>query len=286
MSHRPRATGPKPQTLFPAKVTDYDTEGNHIMTDAHWLLPGTLLALLAGGVRGYTGFGFAMTLALGLLWLLPPLQVIVVVLMLDILGALGLARRAWKAADRTLLARLVPAMFGMSLLGTLVMTSLPYHAAKLLISGLCLIGAVATFLPTGLISRSRRRDKAMAVPAGAASGLAMAVASAGGPPLMLYLMHTTLDATQARATAIVFFIAASSTALFGYSFNGAVPLSAFIMIGVLLPAALMGAWLGQYCFHRFPPVSYRKSVSPLLIVMALWILVSELWPGASGAAMP
>ncbi|WP_170968117.1 sulfite exporter TauE/SafE family protein [Halomonas sp. 15WGF] len=175
------------------------------MTDVHWLLPGTLLALLAGGIRGYTGFGFAMTLALGLLWFLPPLQVIVVVLMLDILGALGLARRAWKAAEKTLLARLVPAMLGMSLLGTLVMASLPYHVAKLLIAGLCLVGAVATFLPSGLISRSRRRDRIMAVPAGAASGLAMAVASAGGPPLMLYLMHTTLGAAQARATAIVFF---------------------------------------------------------------------------------
>lgn len=256
------------------------------MTDAHWLLPGTLLALLAGGIRGYTGFGFAMTLALGLLWFLPPLQVIVVVLMLDILGALGLARRAWKTADRTLLARLVPAMFGMSLLGTLVMTSLPYHAAKLLIAGLCLIGAVATFLPPGLSSLSRRRDRAMAVPAGAASGLAMAVASAGGPPLMLYLMHTTLSAIQARATAIVFFIAASSTALFGYSLNGAVSLSAFVITVALLPAALIGAWLGQYFFQRFTPVSYRKSVSPILIVMALWILVSELWPGIFTPAVP
>jgi len=260
---------------------DHVTQGNHTMTDAHWLLPGTLLALLAGSIRGYTGFGFAMTLALGLLWFFPPLQVIVVVLMLDILGALGLARRAWKAADRFLLARLIPAMLCMSLLGVMVMTSLPDHYAKRLMAGLCLLGAVATFLPTGLVTRSRRRDRIMAVPAGGVSGLAMAVASAGGPPLMLYLIHTTLNAIQARATAIIFFIAASSTALFGYSLNGAVSLSAFIITLVLLPAALIGAWLGQYCFQRFPPVSYRKSVSPLLIVMALWILANELWPGIS-----
>ena len=163
MSHRPRATGPKPQTLFPAKVTDYDTEGNHIMTDAHWLLPGTLLALLAGGVRGYTNFGFAMTLALGLLWLPSPASH----RSGTDAGYSGRFRAvAPEAADRTLLAFSMPG--GMSLLDprddiaalsrqTAYFRALPDRR-------------VATFLPTGLISRSRRRDKAMAVPAGAARG--------------------------------------------------------------------------------------------------------------------
>ncbi|RUR39118.1 sulfite exporter TauE/SafE family protein [Vreelandella populi] len=245
--------------------------------DADWLIPSLTLTFLAGAVRGYAGFGFSITLALGLLWVLPPLQVIAVVLLLDLLGALGLLKYAWQFADRQILARLPPPMLAFSLTGPLALASLPAGAAKLLIATLCLLGALASFCRPGTIALSRRRDLAMALPAGAVSGLAMSIASAGGPPLMLYLMHTTLDAARARATAILFFIAASATAVMGYALNGAVSLPTLTVSAALLPAALLGASVGQRCFQRYPPVSYRKTVSPLLVVMALWVLASELW---------
>ncbi len=56
----------------------------------------TLLAFAAGLVRGYSGFGFAMLLALGLLTRLTPAQVVPVALMLDLACSVSL----WPAALR------------------------------------------------------------------------------------------------------------------------------------------------------------------------------------------
>lgn len=53
-----------------------------------------LLAAFAGLVRGYSGFGFAMILALGLLSVRSPADVIPVVLLLDLLCSAGLWPRA------------------------------------------------------------------------------------------------------------------------------------------------------------------------------------------------
>lgn len=248
------------------------------MLEAQWFLPGILLAFFAGIIRGYSGFGFAMTLALGMLWFLPPLQVIMIVLTLDLLGALGLVRRAWRFADKLILKRLAPMMVLMSCVGVIFMGAVPVQTAKVIVASLCCLGALATLLPQGVISPTRKKDLSLAVPAGAASGLAMTLASAGGPPLMLYLMYTTLNTQTARATAIIFFIFASLTALIGYGLNGNLSIQTLSMSFILLPSALVGAALGQYLFHRFEPVSYRKIVSPLLIVMALSVLITELWP--------
>ena len=56
-----------------------------------------LLAFAAGLVRGYSGFGFAMLLALGLLTRLSPAQVVPVALMLDLACSVSL----WPGALRS-----------------------------------------------------------------------------------------------------------------------------------------------------------------------------------------
>ncbi len=62
-----------------------------------------LLAFAAGLVRGYSGFGFAMLLALGLLTRLSPAQVVPVALMLDLACSVSL----WPGALRSSMCPLV-----------------------------------------------------------------------------------------------------------------------------------------------------------------------------------
>lgn len=245
-----------------------------------WLISGGV-ALLAGTLRGYTGFGFAMTMALGLLWLLPPVEVVTTVLLLDLLGALGLVATAWKAADRAVLKRLLPTMVLASLLGVALMGLLPTTPARLVVATICLVGALATLTQPHRSNQpasamARQRDLRLALPAGGASGLAMSLSSAGGPPLMVYLMHSRLTPETARATAILFFIAASSTALLGYIGVGRVSVQTVWLALSLCPPALLGAALGHWLFEHFAPLSYRTLVAPLLVIMAGWLLIREV----------
>ncbi|WP_157954253.1 sulfite exporter TauE/SafE family protein [Saccharospirillum mangrovi] len=245
-----------------------------------WLISASV-AFAAGTLRGYTGFGFAITMALGLLWLLPPIQVVTTVLLLDLLGALGLLANAWNRADRAVLKRLLPTMLLASALGIALMTVLPTTAARLVVTAICLIGAVATVLQRqpvmGLTSAlDRTRDLRWAWPAGGASGLAMSLSSAGGPPLMVYLMRTRLTPEAARATAILFFMAASAVSLLGYVGARQITTDTLWRALSLSPLALIGAALGHWLFVRFPPLSFRTVVAPLLVLMAAWMLIREV----------
>ena len=51
----------------------------------------TFIAFAAGLVRGYSGFGFAMLMALGLMLRLPPAEAVPVALILDVPGLLRMS---------------------------------------------------------------------------------------------------------------------------------------------------------------------------------------------------
>lgn len=236
------------------------------------LLPALLIVSFAGAVRGYCGFGFAMIVALGLMLFVAPAQAIVLALLLDLLCSLGLLRRALHHLDAKLLRRLIAGMLLATPVGVGLVAYLPANAIGIGVAAISLLGGVA-------LLRGRRdqggpplRPPRYAVPAGIASGLAMTIASAGGPPLMLYLLNTTLSPLAMRATAIVFFMASSSCALAGYALAGALDGDILGWGALLLAPALAGGMAGQWLVHRRPPVSLRWSVAPLLIALSLWVL--------------
>ena len=58
-----------------------------------------LAVFVAGIIRGYSGFGFSMIATTSLTLVLPPVEVIPVVLALEILASASLLPRVWKQID-------------------------------------------------------------------------------------------------------------------------------------------------------------------------------------------
>ncbi|GAM60724.1 hypothetical protein JCM19232_3666 [Vibrio ishigakensis] len=63
----------------------------------------------------------------------------------------------------------------------------------------------------------------------------MTTASAGGPPLVLYLLNLSLKGSELRATAIVFFILSSAASLLGLLYVNAVSLQSIQISLMLFP---------------------------------------------------
>lgn len=93
--------------------------------------------------------------------------------------------------------------------------------------------------------------------AGLASGLATTLASAGGPPLMIYLLRSGLDARQLRGTAVLFFLASSLCALLGLGIAGVLTGAQWRLALELTLPALAGN---------------------LLVLLSLGGLLRALWP--------
>lgn len=251
-----------------------------MVTLATWLFAAGL-TLLAGAIRGYCGFGFAMIVALGLVGELPPTEAVPLALLLDLLASTGLWRRAacqvaWPRLWCLLVGMLVATVAGVGLV-----SSLPTTALSVAVALLSLSGAVAIMLRSEVAARPAAPcfSRATDMVAGAASGFCMTIASAGGPPLMLYLLHRRLSPAALRATAILFFAASSTASLIGMAGVGIVGVDTLWRAGVLIVPSLAGNALGQWLFERSRPVSLKVTVVPLLVVLSLWVLVREWLSG-------
>ena len=257
-----------------------------MMSSMPMLWPAVGLACFAGVVRGYCGFGFAMLLALGLMLFLPPVEAVPLALLLDLVTSIGLWRRAGRLADWPRLRRLLCGMVVATVVGVSLMATLPATPMRIAVALLALAGAMALLLrrdprsvsdevepdPTG---RDAKGGGWPSVMAGGVSGLCMTLASSGGPPLMLYLLHRRLGPTTLRATAIVFFAASSMASLVGLGLVGELGRETLLRGAWLLVPALIGNALGQWAFERSKPRSMKVTVAPLLIALSVWVLARE-----------
>lgn len=233
------------------------------------------LAFFAGLVRGYSGFGFAMLLSLGLLLRYSPAEAVPVALMLDVAASFSLWPSAIKAFHRPIGMRLIGGMLLAIPLGTAMLSHVPALWMTPLVGLFCLIGGVLV-LWRPVVSAGPASSH-MALPAGVLSGLAMSLASSGGPPLILYLLRSGLDPIRLRAVAVVFFAVTSTVSLLGFWLFDALHHShASLALTLLLPA-LLGNLAGQWLCRRWPPVSLRWAVGGLLVVMSSIVLCSGLW---------
>lgn len=233
-----------------------------------------VLAFVAGMVRGYSGFGFAMMLTLGLLPSLAPKLVIPVVLLLDLVSSISLWPGALKTFHREVGVRLIIGMWLVLPLGVLALARLPEQWTAPVAAGLCLIGGVLSLLKTGVSPKTLAAY--WALPAGAASGLATAMASAGGPPLIVYLLRSGLPPLRVRGTAIGFFAISSASSLVVLAALKVLSLAHLELAATLLVPSLAGGVLGQWLFRR-KPLSLQRVIGCLLVLMAGATLASRLF---------
>jgi hypothetical protein len=235
------------------------------------------VALAAGLVRGYSGFGFAMLLALGLLTRLPPAQVVPVALMLDLACSVTL----WPAAVRNfhvpIGSRLILGMLMAVPLGAWLLRLIPAAWMTPIIALLCLFGGLLVLYRPSAV-RVAGPTTVGALPAGLASGLAMTMASAGGPPLILYLLRSGLSAAHLRGTAILFFVASSSCALLGLWLFGVVGRDHLMLALSLLLPALAGNLAGQLLHRYWQPFPMRVVVGVILVLSS----TAMLWRSLAG----
>ena len=233
------------------------------------MVAAVVLALLAGVVRGFTGFGYAVIVVLGLNLLMAPQAALATAILLDLACCLGLLRQAAAQCHRPLLARLVIGMVLALPLGLWAISWLPAGIMSQLVGGISLLGGLLLLLDRPLPQLAQR----FAISAGIASGLAMTTASAGGPPLMLYLLNQPLPAAVQRATAILFFALCSSAVLLGLMAAGLITGEVLQMAALMLLPSLVGNQLGQWLFRRYRPSGFRRAVAPLLMILSVWVLL-------------
>lgn len=225
--------------------------------------------LFAGVIRGYSGFGFAVIAALCLSFIYSPFDAVAIALALDLLSSLCLVCGIKTQVNWRLLGMLSLGMLGAIPVSLFFVSVISAHELKMIIAGFSFVAGALIMLNLRLLWLNQR----YAFLAGAVSGFSMTTASAGGPPLVLYLLNLSLKGSELRATAIVFFILSSAASLLGLLYVNAVSLQSIQISLMLFPVAVIGNLIGKKLFNRYPDSSPKKTVAPILMGLALLIII-------------
>ena len=228
--------------------------------------------LVAGFVRGYSGFGFsAMTIAASSL-VMNPLQFVAVVVIWEMV----MTAQAWGNVGpdvdwRRVLLLLGGAVIGMPL-GLWGLNAISEDAARAVISAYVLVMSLV------LLAGWRLRGQVGAVPhfaAGIASGLANAPGM-GGLPVAAFFAAQTMSPAVFRATLVAYFPALDIYSAPLYWWSGMVSWETLRASVIGLPLVLLANWLGSRHFLNTDPQDFRRFAILLLGGLALLGLIKAV----------
>jgi uncharacterized membrane protein YfcA len=242
-----------------------------------WSWPMLLLALGvalgAGAVRGFAGFGFSALTVAGLAPFVDPGPVVAAALVLEAVASAAAVRSVSADVDRRWLRSL---LIGNALcipLGLAALAFLPATPVRMLVGGALLCAALAMRLADGHVFASSPR---LHVAAGISSGLLNGVAASGGVAAAMLMAATRPPPAVLRGTMITFLLYMAVYALFWAALLSQTGRAQTALLGadtlrwvlILAPAMMLGMRLGRQAFGNAHPNRYRRFVLNLLIVVS------------------
>jgi uncharacterized membrane protein YfcA len=224
------------------------------------------IVIVAGLVRGTTGFGGAMLVTPVLSILYPPINAVVIALLLETAAALVMFPDALpKARWRTLVYLTLPAVVTVPLGGYLLLTLDPGIARKI-ISGVVIV--FSSMLLFGFrYGGTPRVTTSLAL--GSIVGVLLGATSVGAPPVILYLLSGPDSIVVTRANLTVFVTAISVIGLIMLTAAGAIN-GALATTAVLLTAPfLLSTWLGAKLFGRLSDANVRRFALGLMLCVGV-----------------
>lgn len=222
-----------------------------IEVTAAFMLVGVPAVLLAGISKGGFGSGASFVAAPMLALVMPPEQALG--LLMPLLLAIDLVTLGpyWRRWDRGL-ARLllIGAVPGVAL-GIAFWKVADADALRLLIGGIALGYVALTLLRAGR-QRVSRPGAVTGIGAGCLAGFTSFVSHAGGPVAAVFLLSQDMSKTRYQATTVLVFGVVNVAKTIAYAGLGAITVQSVGMGLYLLPAALLGAYIGVVA-HRVVP---------------------------------
>ena len=209
--------------------------------------------VLAGFIRGYSGFGFSMITVVSLSMVFKPVEVVPVVLLLEIGASSMLLPQVWRKVDWRSLGWLCLGMAAGTPLGIAALVSIPVQPMR------AAIGLVVIILVLLLLSGFRLKKKP------------------GRPPVILFFFSTRAGVDISRASVIAYFFATDILASLICMAQGLILRQTLVLTIVLLIPLIIGIQAGSRSFLRTEPETFKKRVMILLMVLSLVSLVRSLY---------
>lgn len=222
-----------------------------------------LLALLAGLMRGYTGFGTPIFLSPIYAVLFGPQATVPLLIIMEIPVVAQMVPPAWPKADLRQIAGLAAGCAVMLPVGALMLHVLDPAIVKKAIGLMTLL--FVAMLWFGWRYKGPR-NTAVRVLVGGISGFTNGLTGIGAPPAILYFMSGEREIVSIRANLIVYFAFITLVAVPSFVYLGLVTWETVARCVVLTVPHVSGIAIGSRLFHGTSEKTYVRAALAMLVL--------------------
>lgn len=223
-------------------------------------------ALVAGIVRGFTGFGLALIVVTALAVVAPPVAIAPIAIMLDLFASVRMLPHVHRDVDRQGVLLMTLAALPMIPVGVWLLAVVDEEAMRLAIGVVVLFAVGCIGAGFGL---KRPPGPGLKVLTGVFVGLMNGSAGIPGPPIILLYLSSPLPAAVLRATAVALFLLTDLVALIGVSVAGLVDLELVLRFLIMVPVVEIGVLIGSRCYGIADPAHIKRAALALLAFLAI-----------------
>lgn len=232
--------------------------------NAHMLVLLGVAALLSGLAKGFSGFGAALVFMPLASAAVGPVAAAPILIVIDCITSLPLARVGWTLADRRAVARIgLAAGLGLPV-GIYILMSADQTLIRWAISLLCLASVLLLIFGWRFDGRPKGF---VTVVTGLVSGMFHGIAQISGPPVLLLWIAEGHAKEKIRANALLYFACLTCVTFIAFIAIGISTWANTVQSLILLPIYAGGLLIGALLFRRTSD-RYFRAISYSLIVAA------------------
>lgn len=228
-----------------------------------WL---TVIVIVAGIVRGFSGFALSAMIMATAVVFLPPIALIPMLWWLELSASVLMLKGGWADADRaTTFGLVIGSTLGWPI-GLWLTLSLPIETSKVVALSIIIVLAISQLSKLKL---SFLATKPGLYGAGVLAGIVSGLAHVGGMVVALYVLASDAPARQMRGSLVLFLFLGSITSMVTLLAFGVMDFSGIARgLAFALPT-LFGVYLGQKLFIPKLAAYYRPFCLSLLCILAV-----------------
>ena len=225
------------------------------------------IVFVASIIRGFNGFGFSATCISGFSFILPAIQIVPIILILEVFISIFMIPYIWNKIDWNFVFKL---LIGIAIGSPIGLYLLKYLSPETTHLYVCLIIIFfSILLMRGYINKKINNNQSK-IFTGIISGTLNGLTTLGGMPVALFLLITSIQPAVIRGSlAALFFLTDIYAFILSY-FGGIVDMTTIyrtLPLIVVLPA---GAFIGNKFFIKSKEKLYKKVVFYFLIIISIF----------------
>ena len=225
---------------------------------------------IASIIRGFNGFGFSATCISGFSFVIPAIEIVPIILILEVLISIFMAPYVWNKIDWNMVFKILIGMVIGSPIGIFL---LKYLSPEITHLSVCIIIIFFSILLMKGYTNKQLNNNAIKVSTGIGSGALNGLTTLGGMPAALFLLITSVQPAVIRGTLTALFFLTDIYAFVLSFFADIVDITTIYRTLPLILVLPVGVFIGDKFFVKSKEALYRKVVFYFLIIISIFGII-------------